>query len=123
MAPPTSDTERFILPALSSKTRTWLTFDATYATSSGPSPCSTPAKTRMPRPISDRSCPPTWTRADETRWITARTVYRCGRLTTARESAEGAACPRAGPIRRDADVRPLLPEDSTACPGDVEARY
>src|SRR5688500_18842286 len=70
--PPVSPGDRFIFPAASSKMRRSLTLPATYATAPGPSPFSTPAKTRTPRPISPTIRPSSRTRPDVTRWTPAR---------------------------------------------------
>src|SRR5687767_1228628 len=73
-AAPISATERSMgLPASPSYTRMSRILPATYFTSSGPSSRPMPRSTRRPRAISPVTRSPTRTRADVTRWTTART--------------------------------------------------
>ena len=66
-SPPTSKSERFILPCSSSKTRRLGTFSAIYLKSASPSPSSTPISTRNPAPIWPLISPSTLTLARSTR--------------------------------------------------------
>src|SRR5688572_27161522 len=73
-AAPISATERSMgLPASPSNTRMSRILPATYFTSSGPSSRPMPRSTRRPRAISPVTRSPTRTRAEVTRWTTART--------------------------------------------------
>src|SRR5918996_5541987 len=69
--PRMSRTERFILPASSSKIRRFATLRARSSASPSPSPCSTPSSTRRPRPMAPTTRSPTVTLASLTRCTSA----------------------------------------------------
>ena len=70
--PPTSCTDRFILPAPSSKMRSWASLSAVQRASSGESPSATPRRTTRPRPTSPATWRSTRTTARDTRCTTDR---------------------------------------------------
>ncbi len=82
--PPTSSSERFILPASSSKMRRFTILSTIHATSAAPSPVPAPRSTRSPRPMRPTTSPSTRTSARETRCTTARMPRCMARARTAR---------------------------------------
>ena len=72
-APPTSGSDRFILPWPSSNTRSAATLAASQPASASVSPWVTPTRTSSPGPISPVGSPSATTRAQATRETTART--------------------------------------------------
>src|SRR5690606_29303857 len=71
--PPTWSTERFIFPSSSAKTRSFLTFSASFAATASSSSGPTPRSTKKPRPTLPTTSPATRTWARDTRCTSALT--------------------------------------------------